>query len=138
MVPETDVAHGAHINTDAHVSPRATSDSQPEWAGRRKAQPADALLPATRRWLDSFPPETRPQALAKQFPRVANLVAANWNNPKDCSAFIYSLLHDRRGGRRGFPREVMDDIIILRMYYARLHPIVDWEASADADRHRRR
>jgi hypothetical protein len=137
-VPETDVAHGAHISTDGDVPLRAHSGEQSEWVGRRKAQPADVLLPATRRWLDSLPVDARPLTLAKQFARLANLIAANWNNPADCSAFIYSLLHDQRGGRRGFPREVMEDIINLRMYYARLHPIVDWEAGADANRHRRR
>jgi hypothetical protein len=131
-VPETDVAQGAHITTNTHVRQGATSDDQRDWVGRRKAQPADVLLPATRHWLDSLPVESRPLALAKQFPRLANLIAVNWNNPRDCCAFIYALLHDQRGGRRGFPREVMEDIITLRMYYTRLHPIVDWEAGAGA------
>ena len=132
-LPETDLAQGAHIDTDAHVPQGATSNDQSDWAGRRKAQPAEVLLPATRHWLDSLPVESRPQALAKQFPRLANLVAANWNNPRDCTAFISSLLHDQRGGRRGFPHEVMGDIINLRMYYTRLHPIIDWEADADVE-----
>jgi len=136
ILPEADVAHGAHINT--HETQRGTSDDQSAWVGRRKAQPAEVLLPPTQRWLDSLPVESRPQALVKQFPRLANLIAANWSSPSDCSEFIYSLLHDRRGGRRGFPREVMDDIIILRMYLARLHPIAEWEASADRDRYGQR
>lgn len=136
IVPEADVAHGAHVNTSDMR--RGTPNDQSEWIGRRKAQPAGVLLPSTRRWLDSLPVESRPQALAEQYPRLANLIAANWGSPSDCSEFIYSLLHDQRGGRRGFPREVMDDIISLRMYYARLHPIADWEASADGDRYRQR
>ena len=137
-LPETDVAQGAHINTDAHVPQGTTSNDQSDWVGRRKAQPAEVLLPATRHWLDSLPIECRPQVLAKQFPRVANLLAANWNNPRDCNAFVSSLLHDQRGGRRGFPLEVTEDIIKVRMYYTRLHPIVDWEAGGDTDRHRQR
>jgi hypothetical protein len=136
LLPEADVAHGAHINT--HETQCGTSNDQSEWVGRRKAQPAEVLLPSTRRWLDSLPVESRPQALVKQYPRLANLFAANWSSPGDCSEFIYSLLHDQRGGRRGFPREVIDDISSLRMYYARLHPIADWEANADRDRYRRR
>jgi hypothetical protein len=138
-VPETDVVQGAHINTDTQAPQGgATSDDNTDWVGRRKAQPADILLPATRHWLGSLPVESRPEALAKQFPRLANLFAANWNNPGDCCAFIYSLLHDQRGGRRGFPREVMEDIINLRLYYTRLHPIVDWESGAGADSSRQR
>jgi len=136
VAPESDVVHGAHIDTHAPPAQSASSDNQTDWAGRRKAQPADVLLPATRRWLDAVPEEYRPLELARQFARLANLIASNWDNPRDCSAFIYSLLHDQRGGRRGFPSEVMEDIIRLRLYFARLHPIVDWETGVDADRHR--
>jgi hypothetical protein len=134
--PEVDVCRGARINTGALSAQRAVSDNQSEWVGRRKAQPADVLLPATRRWLDAMPDEYRPLELAKQFARLANLIASAWNNPRECSAFIHSLLRDQRGGRRGFPPEVMEDIVNLRVYYARFHPIVDWETGADADRHR--
>lgn len=136
IAPEIDVSHGAHINTDALPAQSAISDNQSDWVGRRKAQPADVLLPATRRWLEAMPDECRPLELAKQFARLANLIASSWNNSRECSAFLYSLLRDQRGGRRGFPREVMEEILNLRMYYARLHPIVDWETGADADRHR--
>jgi hypothetical protein len=138
IVPEADVAHRAQGNTSPDDLRRATSVDQPDWVSRRKAQPADVLLPSTQRWLHSLPDESRPQALARQFPRLANLIAANWGNTRDCSAFIYSLLRDERGGRRGFPPEVMEDIINLRMYYARLHPIVDWDAGVDAESYRRR
>ncbi len=138
IVPEADVAHRAQDSASADVPQRLTSGDQQEWVARRKAQPADVLLPSTRRWLDSLAVESRPQALATQFPRLANLIAASWGNTKECSAFIYSLLHDERGGRRGFPPEVMEDIINLRVYYARLHPIVDWDAGVDAERFRPR
>jgi hypothetical protein len=136
IAPDADVCHGAHIDTDAQRAQSASQDNPSDWAGRRKAQPVDTLLPTTRRWLDTLPDGYRPLALANQFARLANAIAANWNNPGDCSAFIYSLLHDQRAGRRGFPREVMQDIINLRLYYARLHPIVDWEIGADGDQHR--
>jgi hypothetical protein len=136
LAPEINVCHDAHINTDALSAQSAISDNQSDWVGRRKAQPADVLLPATRRWLEAMPDEYRPIELAKQFARLANLIASSWNNPRECCAFLYSLLRDQRGGRRGFPREVMEEILNLCMYYARLHSIVDWETGADADRHR--
>jgi hypothetical protein len=126
IAPEADVCEGAHVNTDTHLA-HGAADDESIWAGRRKAQPAQVLLPATRRWLDSLPEETRPRALSGQFPRLANLIAVNWSSPNDCSAFISSLLVDQRGGRRGFPGEVLQDIHNLRLYYARLHPIVDWD-----------
>ena len=68
-----------------------------------------------------------PEHVRIRFPRIANLIAASWVNPRDCTAYISSLLHDRRGGRKGFPPEVQQDIHDLRVYYARLHPIIHWE-----------
>jgi hypothetical protein len=125
IAPEADVWPSAHANERPPQS--AVPDDQSSWVGRRKAQPVEVLLPATQRWLDSLPKETRPHALAEQFPRLANLIASNWNNPNDCCAFIASLLVDQRGGRRGFPGEVLQDIHTLRVYYTRLHPIIDWD-----------
>ena len=125
--PDADAYRSGHVNTRADPTPGAVSDDETTWAGRRKARPVEVLLPATQRWLDSLPPEIRPRALTEQFPRVANLFAGNWSNPNDCVDFISSLLVDRRGGRRGFPGDVLQDIQNLRLYYARLHPIVDWD-----------
>jgi hypothetical protein len=125
--PETSVYGTGSLNTEAREPQGTGTDDQSAWAGRRKAQPVEALLPSTRRWLDSLPKEIHPRALAGQFPRLANLFAMNWNNPHDCVAFISSLLVDQRGGRRGFPADVQQDIQNLRIYYARLHPIVDWD-----------
>ena len=105
---------------------RRTADDS-EWAGRRKAQPAQIILAPTRHWMNSLPPDYRPQSLAIRFPRIANLIAASWDNPKECNAYLYSLLHDERGGREGFPVEVQKDIADLRVYFAMLHPIVNWD-----------
>ena len=118
-----------YVKGDAQPPETANPDRQSVWAGRRKAQPATDLLPATRRWMESLPSDSRPNALVAQFPRIANLIAVNWNNPRDCGAFLYTLLHDQRGGRRGFPQDVSQDILNLRLYYARLHPIADWTAN---------
>ncbi len=127
FAPEADVSRSAHINTDARTPQSAAPDDQTSWVGRRKAQPVEVLLPATRRWLGTLPNETRPRALTEQFPRLANPIALNWNSPSDCSAFISSLMLDRRGGRRGFPGDVLQDIHNLRVYYTILHPFLDWD-----------
>jgi len=105
-----------------------------ELAGRRKAQPANVVLPLTRRWMNSIPAEYRPQTLPIRFGRIANLIAASWDNPKECTAYISSLLHDGRGGRKGFPPEVLQDILDLRMYYAALHPLVVWDTDPEPKR----
>ncbi len=127
VAPEADVYRSEHVNTRANGPQSTAADDESSWVGRRKAQPAEVLLPATQRWLNTLPMEVRPRALAEQFPRVTNLIAINWNNPHDCCAFISSLLVDQRGGRRGFPGDVVQDIHNLRVFYTRLHPIVDWD-----------
>lgn len=109
-------------------------DPPSEWVGRRKAQPANVILPLTRRWINSIPPEYRPQTLPIRFGRIANLLAASWDNPKECTAYISSLLHDSRGGRKGFPPEVVQDLLDLRVYYAALHPLVVWDQDPEPKR----
>ena len=84
--------------------------------------------------MNSIPPEYRPQTLPIRYGRIANLIAANWDNPKDCTAYISSLLQDDRGGRKGFPPEVLQDIRDLRVYYATLHPLVVWEPDPEPKR----
>ncbi|HEX9301287.1 MAG TPA: hypothetical protein VF959_02955 [Casimicrobiaceae bacterium] len=81
IAPEVDVSRSARVNTDAPQPQSAATDDQTSWVGRRKAQPVEVLLPATRRWLDSLPKEISPRALAERFPRLVNLIAVNWNSP---------------------------------------------------------
>jgi len=92
---------------------------QPEQnvAGRRKADPANYLLPASNHWLKSLPQEVRPLALATQYPRIVNLLAQHWNDHDACAAFFGHLLFDRRGDRQGFPVAVKSDIRILQVYF---------------------
>jgi hypothetical protein len=126
IAADVDVRHGEQVNTDAQ-QPQQVTDDQSQWLGRRNARPANYLLAATLRWLESLPIENRPNALAEQYPRILNLIVANWNSPRDCNACLYSLLHDQRGRRRGFPNKVARDIVNLRVYYSKLHPIELWE-----------
>lgn len=126
-IPEADTCAAKPVDARAWASPPARADGESGWAGRRRAQPAQTILPATRHWMNSLPPDHRPQSLALRFPRIANLIAASWGNPRECAAYIYSLLHDERGGRKGFPIEVQQDIADLRVYVAMLHPIVTWD-----------
>ena len=121
IASDADVRYGEQVNTRAKP-PLQAVDDQSRWLGRRNARPANFVLPATLRWLDSLPIGERPGALAAQFPRILNLIAANWNSPKDCSAYMCSLLHDQRGRRRGFPNRAARDLLALRVYYAKLHP----------------
>jgi hypothetical protein len=56
-------------------------------------------------------------ALMATFPRVANLVAANWKEPVAFRIYMQSLLADSRRGRRGFSSEIKEELVKLRMFY---------------------
>ncbi|MGH7248906.1 MAG: hypothetical protein ACREH9_12450, partial [Pseudomonadota bacterium] len=88
--------------------------AQDEWSAVRKATPANYLLPATRKWYDTLPADVAPMALAVRFPRIANLVAAQWTDRRTCPLLFEDLLGDRRGGRDGFAPDVRRDLLRLQ------------------------
>lgn len=87
----------------------------------RKAKPVNYLLPMSRDWLASLPSDVRPNALARHFPRIANLVALQWNYPTALRPYFEDLLTDHRGTRKGFPVEVHRDLLALRNFYYNMH-----------------
>jgi len=91
--------------------------AQPDWSRRRKAAPLNTLLPFTWLWAKGLPAKVRPVALMDAFPRVANLLAANWKDPTAFYRYMGSLLIDRRGGRQGFPSEIRKELLSLRTAY---------------------
>ncbi len=83
----------------------------------RKATPANRVFPRTSMWIASLPEAVRPTALARRYPRIANLIAAVWSNADFFHTYMESLLTDRRGNRRGFPPDVLDDLVSLERHY---------------------
>ena len=79
----------------------------------RKSQPANIPLPRTKTWFEALPPEVRPCALMRQFPRIANLIAAAWEDLVLFEVCMDSLLTDKRGGRKGFPSDVIAELSAL-------------------------
>src|SRR5215831_8110338 len=71
--------------------------TEQDWAGRRKAKPAEFLFPTTIRWMATLPPEFQPTATAKAFPRIANALAGLWSAPEELTGYFIELLVDRRG-----------------------------------------
>lgn len=85
----------------------------------RKAQPACEPLSDTFRWMARLPRGVRPLELLRQFPRVANALAVSWREPSEFRACLYDLLIDKRGNRKGFPKEVIAELLALRAYVDR-------------------
>jgi hypothetical protein len=84
----------------------------PTWHRRR--EPFNQPLPATLRWVESFPEAVRPLALLQQFPRIANALARAWGDGARLREELDGLLVDRRPGRRGFPPDVYNELLTLR------------------------
>ncbi len=98
-------------------APTQVSAEQEERKRLRKASPANIPLPRTLAWVASLPPNVQPTALLRQYARIANLIASTWGAPAPFNAYIESLLTDKRGNRRGLPREVMDELVTLQHYH---------------------
>jgi len=72
----------------------------------------------------TLPAEVRPIALLKRYPRIVNVIARSWTNAADCDTYFQDLLTDRRGRRRGFPVDVLEDLLALEDYYHGHYPQV--------------
>ena len=57
-----------------------------------------------------------------KFPRIANLLAALWQDPNSLRRYVDDLLVDKRGNRQGFPVDVLRELFALRAYYDEMHP----------------
>jgi len=119
-VSDNDVTHTVRSSTAPKPpSPAKNPDTaDPDFVRLRKAKPIDHLLPMSMKWLRSLPEEVRPIALANHYPRIANVLALDWNKPLVCRRYFDELLIDhRRGDRRGFPLDVHRELEMLRDYY---------------------
>ena len=116
-----------------------TDSEQPQLDPKRlrRAQPLNQALPATWRWIAQLPPEIRPLTLLDEFPRVANMLARAWPEAPSFATCLDSLLHDRRGGRRGFPGHVQSELLTLREYFEGRYPaargLLDGRAETDKE-----
>ena len=74
----------------------------------------DTLDPAAEQYLRNLPGLTYPQALVDRFPRIANKIVSLKNDKRQLRAYFESLTSDDRGGRQGFPFNVLMNIQDLR------------------------
>jgi len=97
--------------------PKSALKSSVDWSGVRKARPADYLLPQSEKWFDALPPHVAPCALASQFPRIVNVIVAQWNDVRNTPGLFEELLGDRRVGRAGFPPAVRRDLLNVQEFW---------------------
>lgn len=116
-----DVFQETPIVEESDDLPPAVDVGLQRWQSLRKAMPAGYLLPSTRKWVESLPAEVYPKVLAKRYPRIVNMIAAQWNDRGGCPELFQELLGDRRGGRAGFPPGAYRDLVGLQEYWYNGH-----------------
>lgn len=94
----------------------AAAASEAQWKRvRRRSLPTDrALTGRAIDWIHSLPPGLHPRQLGLQFPRIVNQLAEAWDDPAGLREALGRLLGDARKGRKGFPRDVHDELVALR------------------------
>ena len=111
----------------------ATAPSDEQYRHLRRNQPINTPLPATRIWYESLPTNLKPAGLMASYARIANVIAATWTDPKALAVYMDSLLTDRRGNRRGFPADVLRELMALTLHAQNVVPKrVDASAWGDA------
>jgi hypothetical protein len=126
----TDRVPANDFEVEPHGRPATIApDTGAEWMKRRTSEPANGLLKPTFAWAANLPLEIQPRTLMYKFPRIANLMAAMWQDPNSLRRYVDDLLVDRRGNRQGFPVEVLRELFKLRAYYDELHPgdAIPWD-----------
>ena len=121
-VPKSDVHCVERHSIGPEIGEHEPAATPPEedWSSRRRATPAEHLLPATLSWLASLPLSIQPAATRDAFPRVANTLSLLWHRPDALREYLDELLIDKRGGRRGFPLAVLEELHALNDYHATL------------------
>ena len=101
----------------AYAVPRKTEN----WEEKRTQSSAETLGEETHAWMSELPASVRPQQWALRYARLANRLCQVWKDQAKCERLLDDLMIDRRGGRRGFPLQVANELATLRDHYFRLH-----------------
>ena len=62
-----------------------------------------------------------PARTEEKFPRIVEKIAVLWGSPQ-LSKYFTELLFDDRGGRKGFPPEIMTELFRLSNFYETFKP----------------
>ena len=101
----------------AYAAPRKVEN----WAEKRAASPTEPLSDEAAAWIAELPASVQPRQLALRYARLANRLAKAWKEPHKCERLLDDLMMDRRGGRKGFPLQVANELATLRDHYFKLH-----------------
>ena len=90
---------------------------------RKTYENLQRLSPMATRLLEILPESVSVSALLERFPRILNRLAEDWRDPERFNATMHSYFVDDRGGRQGFPLDVLQELMDLHTYYnTEIHP----------------
>ncbi|HTS21171.1 MAG TPA: hypothetical protein VMN79_05100 [Casimicrobiaceae bacterium] len=115
-----------HFESRRQTSSEPSTADRGEWLQKRRATPYDQLLASTAAWSSSLPVAARPAQVCARYPRIANALASGWRDVDATLEYFDQLLTDRRGGRKGFPASVLEELHLLKTFYESLHPREGW------------
>jgi hypothetical protein len=100
-------------------------EEDPFWTAERSPlrERDKTLAPEALAWYQELPHPMRPLELCARYPRIANRLALVWPDAQLTHLYFRSLLVDKRGGRRGFPPRVAEELVALRGYFADLRGV---------------
>jgi len=101
----------------AYAPPRKVEN----WEAKRTDTPSEPLGEEAVAWIMELPESVRPKQLALRYARIANRICKAWKDPVKCERLLDDLMTDRRGGRKGFPLQIANELATLRDHYFRLH-----------------
>jgi len=99
----------------------ATPKKAENWEAKRSGSASEPLSDAAAGWMAELPEAVRPRQLALRYARLANRICEAWKEPHKCEKLLDELMMDRRGGRKGFPLQVANELATLRDHFYRLH-----------------
>jgi hypothetical protein len=60
-------------------------------------------------------------AIEEKFPRIAEQITLLWGFP-EMEKYFEKIMYDDRGGREGFPADVMSELVFLGILHGRAYP----------------
>ena len=107
---------GRPVAPGPHVAAGLSQPADPLALARLPAC-ARQLSPDVQRILAALPPGIDLGRSCSQYPQAVEKLLKHWRNPIEFRSVIESMVIDRRGGRQGFPFDIVTELGALREYY---------------------
>lgn len=122
VVTSLTLTHSQAMPSATPSPPRAIPSGPPD-APPRSSRPSLGRTGSQSVLTEPLPPPSEDPrcALERKFQRIADKISESWPRA-DCAKYIDSLLVDTRGGRQGFPPEVISELFLLHALLEEHHP----------------